>query len=414
MVEFANVNGGGVVPGGSATVNMLNCTAGQFVYATLSSPITLQPGSSYYLASNEQYGGDQWYDLGAIPPPSNVSVTNAAYSSGSGWYGAGGANMSYVPPSFQYTVESASSVPQFVTGFNTGTALRNNFGGYVGMKLTVGSNPLVVYSVGRACALGNSQAHPMELVNASNGAAVPGGSATVSMSGCQAGQFVFATLNPPITLPAGGSYYLVSSEFYGGDEWYDLGNITTTAAASVNSSVYGYGGGWYGAGGTSTSYGPVNFQYDPPFVLQHNLTGSTSRNNFSGWVGMKFTTSASVMTASSLGRICVSGNTRVHQVMLVQASNGQIVPGGSVSISLSGCTAGQFSYAPLSSPITLQPNTAYYLVSNEAYGGDQWYDASGVATTSGGIVSGAVYSSDSVNWLLGGGANTSFVPPNLQ
>ncbi len=394
-------------------MNMLNCTAGQFVYATLSSPVILQSGSSYYLVSDEQYGGDQWYDLGSIPPPADVSVTNAVYSSGSGWYPEGGANMSYVPPSFQYTAEN-TSVPQFVTAFNAGAALRNNFGGYVGMELTVGSKPLVVYSVGRVCVSGNSQSHVVEFVNASTGTAVAGGSATVSMSGCQGGQFVFAALNPPITLPAGGSYCLVSLESYGGDEWYDTGSITTTAVATVSNSVYSSGSGWYPIGAVNTSYGPVSFQYDPPFVLQYNLSGSTLRNNYGGWVGMKFTTSANGMTASSLGRICVSGNTGVHEVMLVQASNGQAVSGGSVSISMSGCAAGQFSYAPLSSPITLQPNTAYYLVSEETYGGDQWYDVSGVATTSGGAVSGAVYSTDSVNWYPGGAVNTSYVPPNLQ
>lgn len=411
-VELASVSSGTAVPGGSATVNMLNCTAGQFVYAALTSPVTLHPGASYYLVSNEQYGGDQWYDLGAIPPPADVSVTNAVYSGGSSWYAEGGANMSYVPPSFQYTVEN-TSVPQFVTGFN-GTALRNNFGGYVGMQLTVGAKPLVVYSVGRVCASGNAQSHIVEFVNASTGSAVSGGSATVTMSGCQAGQFVYAALNPPITLPAGGSYYLASSEAYGGDEWYDSGSITTTAAATVSHSVYSSGGSWYPIGAVNTSYGPVSFQYDPPFVLQSNLTGSTLRNNYGGWVGMEFTTSANGMTASSLGRICVSGNTGVHEVMLVQASNHQAVSGGSVSISMSGCTAGQFTYAPLASPITLPANTAYYLVSQEIYGGDQWYDVSGVATTSGGAVNGAAYSSDGVNWNLGGGVNTSYVPPNLQ
>lgn len=384
------------------------------MYATLSAPITLQAGTSYFLVSNEQYGGDLWYDVGPIQPPANVSVTNAIYASGGNWYPEGGANMSYVPPSFQYTAETVS-VPQFVTGIDTNAPLRNNFGGYVGFEVTIGANPVVVYSVGRVCVSGNSEAHTVEFVNVATGTVVPGGSASVSMSGCQAGQFVYTALNEPISLPAGGKYYIASSETYNGDQWYDYGGITSSVSvATVNNAVYSDNGNWYPFGATNTSYGPVSFQYDPPFVLNYNLTDSPLRNNFGGWVGMEFTTGANGMTVSSLGRICISGNTGVHQVELVQASNGQGVPGASVSISMTGGTAGEFSFVALASPIALQPNTAYYLVSEETYGGDEWYDVNGVSATSAGSVNAAVYSSDGTHWYTGGGANSSFVPPNLQ
>ena len=81
---------------------------------------------------------------------------------------------------------------------------------------------------------------------------------------------------------------------------------------------------------------------------------------------------------------------------------------------MSGGKAGQFSFASLASPVVLQPNTAYYLVSQESSSGDQWYDWGLISTTSTATVNDAVYSSNSVNWYANGGANDSYVPPNLK
>ena len=56
----------------------------------------------------------------------------------------------------------------------------------------------------------------------------------------------------------------------------------------------------------------------------------------------------------------------------------------------------------------------YYLVSQETSGGDQWYDYGTVTTSAIGTVTSAVYSSDGASWLTLGGANTSYVPPNVK
>src|SRR6202044_1833576 len=110
------------------------------------------------------------------------------------------------------------------------------------------------------------------------------------------------------------------------------------------------------------------------------LNQPTERNNYSGWVGMKFTVGATALNVSALGRICVAGNATSHTVMLVNAS-GTDVPGASVTVNMVACTSGQFVYAPLASAVTLLPNTSYFLVSQEASGGDQWYDYGGVSST---------------------------------
>ena len=372
-VELVSAQSGATVA--SASVNMANCPAGQFVYASLASPATLQAGASYYLVSLEQNGGDLWYDSGPIAPLADVSVTNSIYSSSGIWTPDNGPNTAFVPPSMEYSVLSNSTTPFVVTYNLNSPELRNNFTGYVGMQLTAGSSPVTVVSLGRICVAGNSGSHTLEFVNASTGAAVSGGTVTLSMSGCQAGQFAYATLSSPITLQPGTSYYLVSSETKGGDEWYNTGTLTSTSAASVNDAAYSSNGqSWTTGSAAKRSYGPLNFQYvNSAFVTGYGFNDPPLRNNFSGWLGMQFTTGAGGMTVHSLGRIFVSGNSGTHTVKLVLASNGTDVPGATVSVSTAGGTSGEFVYANLPSPVTLQTNTAYYLVSEETSGGDQWY-----------------------------------------
>jgi hypothetical protein len=165
-----------------------------------------------------------------------------------------------VPVNFQYSLANPS--PLFVTGWGLNSpVLRNDYSGWVGMALTVGSSPLTVSSLGRICAAGNSMTHVVKIVNAATGGDVAGASVTLNLAGCTAGQFVYGTVNPTV-LPAGGSYYVVSQEFYLGDRWYDSGTISTTLAAAVNSGIYYANTGiWVPYGPANSSYVPVNFQY---------------------------------------------------------------------------------------------------------------------------------------------------------
>jgi List-Bact-rpt repeat protein len=336
------------------------------------------------------------------------------------WSGglSGGANPQTVTMSAPVTVTanfqcSGPAATDFLTGYALNApVLRDDFTGWVGMKITVGASPLSVSSVGRVCVAGNSGSHTVKFVSAGTGTDVPGASVLLNLSGCTPGQFLYGALASPVTLQANTAYFLASQEASGGDQWYDYGTVSSTIAATVNSSIYSVAGtSWIPAGQASTSYVPVDFQYslapaDPTFVTGYNLNNRPLRNNFSGWVGMEFTVGASGMVVNSLGRLFVAGNSGLHTVKLVNASNGTDVAGASVAVSLAGGTAGQFSYMALASPVVLPANTSYYLVSQESAAGDQWYDY--------GTVTSAVYSYDSVDWILIGAANSSYIPPNLK
>jgi hypothetical protein len=106
---------------------------------------------------------------------------------------------------------------------------------------------------------------------------------------------------------------------------------------------------------------------------------------------MAISVGSAPLTVTALGRIFVSGNSGSHVVKLVQ-SNGTDVQGGSVTVNMSGGTQGQFVFTNLASPVTLNANTGYYLVSAETQSGDQFYDYNTtVSATSAVAVTSAVY-----------------------
>ena len=416
----------------------------------------------------------------------------------------------------------------FVTSDTFG-AIRNNYDGYIGMKIVVGSSPLSIVSLGRIFAPGNSGTHQIKIVDASAGSDedsgsiyyvnhpgvdIPGGSTTVNMAGGTPGSFVYANLPSPITLNANTPYYILSLETNGGDSWYDHAGTTaqTTTVAALTNAVYGTGSPYAVKNdSTGTMYGPVDFEYvvlpAVPVITQQpvnvtvaigqtatfsmiamggnlsyqweseapgastfsvitgatesayttpamplaqngtqymcvvtNTVGSASssaamltvvaslptanyvtsvnlgkqRNDFSGWVGMSITVGGSPLTVTALGQMFTSGNTGSHTVKIVSASNSQDVSGGSVSVSMSGGTGGNFVYANLPAAVTLNANTTYYIVGQETQGGDQWYDYNTTIQTSNvATETTSVYSYDGIAYYLNGPANQSYGPVNF-
>jgi hypothetical protein len=422
-VKFVRASDGSDVPGGYAIVSTGGAAAGQFQYATLSSAVTLNAGETYFLVSQEGAGGDQWYDWQTeVGTTSVASVSGGIYGFGSGsWYPVGWANRTYVPVTFKYSAAppSGGTTTALVTSA-TGGSVRNDYNGWVGMRITVGGTPMSVSQLGRMVAPGNSGSHTVKLVRVSDGQDVPGGATTVSTSGAAAGQFQYGTLSSPVTLSSGESYFVVSQEFAGGDSWHDWqSDIATTSAASANAAVYGSGpGAWGLIWASNRSYGPVNLRYSGSggggggggsgtFVT--GATPSAARNNYSGWVGMQITIGSSPITVTRLGRMVAPGNTGLHAVKIVRASDGGDESGGYAVVTTSGTAVGQFAYAALSSPVTLSAGTTYYIVSQEAAGGDAWYDwDTQISTSSVAQATSAIWGSGPGAWNAIGGGNRSY------
>ena len=347
-----------------------------------------------------------------------VATANAGYLF-SNWTGnvasATNASTTVLMSGPQALSANFASLTPFNSTFSNASP-RNGFSGFVGMKLTVVGAPLQIVSVGRVCLAGNSQTHLVTFVNVSDGIAVANASALVNMAGCTPGAFKYAPLPNPINLPVGDSYYFVSQE--ASDQWYDAGPVTAKSVANITNPVY-FSGSWVLSGGANRSYVPPDFLFTgsaptstPAFVTAFHLDGAPLRNDFSSFVGMKLTVGAAPLNVTSLGRACLTGNALMHTVKFVLASTGVDVVGASAAVNMAGCTPGQFVYAaPSGGAFTLQPNTAYYAVTQETSGGDQWYDHGMLTTTSDAAVNNSIYFAGS--WTGIDGPNTSYVLPNF-
>lgn len=148
-------------------------------------------------------------------------------------------------------------------------------------------------------------------------------------------------------------------------------------------------------------------------LVTSRVTG-TLRSNLTGQVGMSFTTGSSGLTVAELGREYATGDTGTHTVALYQASTGAEVASTQVNTATAPIDGLGFQYGDLGSPITLAPNTTYYLVTSETNGGDPWFDADSTATV-GDAVTGVepVWSSNGTTWTTYADPGQLYGPVNL-
>lgn len=334
----------------------------------------------------------------------------------------------------------------FVTSYSAGSLVTGGYKGWAGMRVRIGASPITITHLGRWKLANNTKMHTVKIVNASNGSDVPGGSAQVNLSGQPVGQFAYGALAAPVVLSANTEYLIVSSEHVNqnaGDFFHDYnGALTTTTVAQVQSAVYWNGGSWTRLGSTNQSIGPVNFKFaggsteqTPPVTPTPDTpttptqpTGSETAfvpsftpasfvtGGYTGWAGMRIRVGASPITITQLGRWKLANNTQTHTVKIVNA-NGSDLPGAAAQVALGGQPAGQFVYGALASPVTLNANTEYLVVSSESVvqnSGDYFCDFDGVlTTTSAAQVLNAVFWSGS-SWTALGTVNRSIGPVTFK
>ena len=144
---------------------------------------------------------------------------------------------------------------------------------------------------------------------------------------------------------------------------------------------------------------------DTPFIVSGH---GTSRNNFDGVVGCKFTATANI-TVTSLGRLVLSGNTQTHVVYLMTSSGIEITE---ATIPTTGIIADTYNYIAIT-PVALVSGTSYYLVSTEVNGGDSWYETAAVAVSTGTVNNSAHSSSPPPTTMTDDTAGQCFVNPNF-
>lgn len=165
-------------------------------------------------------------------------------------------------PSNERTATPAATIlTAFVTSAVLGS-LVTGASGLFGVRIETGGSPITVKTLGRAFAPGNNQIHLVKLVDSATNADVPGGFVAVSMAGGSVGDFIYAQLTAPPVLNANATYFLVSQETAGADQFYNHDTtVETTDVASVTSSVRSSGSTYTADSAGPKAYGPLSFQY---------------------------------------------------------------------------------------------------------------------------------------------------------
>ncbi len=101
--------------------------------------------------------------------------------------------------------------------------------------------------------------------------------------------------------------------------------------------------------------------------------GSLLRNNYNGYVGVRFSVDAQVppFEITHLGRWSLAANFQTHEVGIWDSAGATELASVDVDASLAD---DDFVWGELSSPLQVTPGEYYRLVSNENLGGDQWYN----------------------------------------
>jgi hypothetical protein len=157
-------------------------------------------------------------------------------------------------------------VAPFIDGVPPIGAARNNFTGWVGMRINVGARPIVVQALGRLFVPGTASSHDVKIIRVSDQAQIALGTVTKDPQvPFNAVSYVPIT---PVTLSANTQYFVVSQETSGQDFWYDSqvvpASTISSAAATLTGAVTSIDGtNWI----ISTiparqTNGPVDFLYD--------------------------------------------------------------------------------------------------------------------------------------------------------
>ena len=149
----------------------------------------------------------------------------------------------------------------FVTEATPGT-LSNSFDGWSGMEILVDASSLLVSKVGRLRATNNVQQHAIKIIDKGTNQDMT--TALLETIGGTAGEFQYVDLPSPVTLLQGSSYYIVSNQYSGADQFYlDDSTIKHTIAAKVISAVSGDGASPYVPSESEDHcFGPLDFFYE--------------------------------------------------------------------------------------------------------------------------------------------------------
>lgn len=149
---------------------------------------------------------------------------------------------------------------------------------------------------------------------------------------------------------------------------------------------------------------------DTPFLSSVAKGTSAVRNNFTGTVGFRFTTGATGLTITALGRYIFSATSNSHTVSIFNSSAALLTSGAAPA----SASAGGFSWISIT-PFSLAASTTYFCVSQETSGdGDNWLqDDCTFSSTTAATVTGSAFS-NGAGFSIDINGVKAFVPPNFE
>lgn len=144
------------VPGTVGAVDLGKAKPGGFAFTTLRRPVQLEAGKTYFVVTRVPYGGHyaSWYSVAAVQPAADPVVQLAGSVNGNPYgpvySGARADGGSFGPVDMQYSTGQSGPVSTLFQSISyAGASVRNDYGGWVGIRITVGPDPIWVRALGR-------------------------------------------------------------------------------------------------------------------------------------------------------------------------------------------------------------------------------------------------------------------------
>ncbi len=363
IVKLVLASTGQDIPGGAVTFTPAGGINGQFSHVPLQAPIILNANTLYYIVSQEVSGGDQWYDNNTAVTPGPVgSIPTPVFSNSNSpqnWGFNGSPNHSYAPVDFQYETSSSN----FITAKTLGT-FRNNYSGWLGMKLQLGASPQAISALGRIYVNGNGNVHTLKLVRASTGQDIPGGSVNLLFIG-----------------PSFTDSIVASSPSCG----LDNGSATVADGVPCSNGVFTYLWNNHATTGTISNLAPGTYSVTVTDANSCTVTASTTMGNIGGVTATASTVTNETCFGGNNGSMTVStsGGVRPYIYLWSNGSRTQTVsglPAGTYTVIVlddDGCRS--TSTTTITQPVAI---TASISTTNASCGGN---DGSATVTAGNGI-----------------------------
>ncbi len=262
----------------------------------------------------------------------------------------------------------------------------------IGNEFTVGASPITINALGVWDSLNDGLRvnHSVGIWTTTSTTAVATATVQSGTASVLSGGYRYAPISP-VTLSA-NTTYRIGVLFPGGtsitvDAFNESNTYPVTAGPGLSlgaDSRYaggstltrpdtvggGAGGRWAGGNGAMTS-GELG-----SFAMLNGPSGGVNRNDYTGSVGFEFRTGSQPLTLTGLGFYDkdTDGLLSSHQVGLWRANVQAPVATATVPAGAAGQLVGQYRYQALSTPITLLPDTVYWLSAETFAGGDVWQD----------------------------------------